>query len=259
MPLVTSMLFILVPISIMLAGVALAGRVIYKKIPVDVERWNETVAKENFGPPFYEKAWAAAALRSKEAALNISTKLVYKLKITSLKTDNFFSRLLREIRDHKTVMEAETRPTVSTVKPDSAPFPVKLTSVSDDSPAARREFVGLDVKTSAESKGETRVSFANQEQQLINQLAYNPKDVSTYKRLGWLYLENSKPMEARQAFKMAVKLGSKDKIIITKLLEMGGTVHKEGAAPMSSAALANVSLKSKSIKTRSKRIKIRKV
>lgn len=253
-------MFILIPISILIAGVVLAGRTVYKKIPQDLTEWDRILAKENFGPTFYEKALAVAFLKSKEAALNVSTKLVYKLKITSLKTDNFFSKLLREIRDHKTIMEAGREPTTPTAKLGEAPFKVKLTSVSDNSPAVHRESVGFfDVKTSAESKGETRVSFSNQEKQLINQLAYNPKDVSAYKRLGWLYLENSKPMEARQAFKMAVKLGSRDKIIITKLLEMGGTVHKEGIVPTGPVVLANVSLKSKSAKSKPKKIKVRKI
>ncbi|MBI4119100.1 MAG: tetratricopeptide repeat protein, partial [Parcubacteria group bacterium] len=53
---------------------------------------------------------------------------------------------------------------------------------------------------------------------------------SAYKHLGWLYLENNKPMEARQAFKMAIKLGSRDKMIMAKLLEVGGVLHKEGTA-----------------------------
>ncbi|MBI2454063.1 MAG: hypothetical protein HYV54_00605 [Parcubacteria group bacterium] len=253
------MLFVLIPSLIVLAGMVVAGRTIYKKIPKDLAEWDAILAKEDFGPTFYEKALAAAFLKSKEAALGVSTKLVYKLKITSLKTDNFFSRLLREIKDHKTVMEAEAESVDSEDMPKNIPFKTKLTPVADSSLVASRESFGFEAKTIPEPQLETRVSFANQEQQLINQLAYNPKDVSAYKRLGWLYLENSKPIEARQAFKMAVKLGSKDKIIITQLLEMGGTVHKEGIVSAQPAALASAPAKSKHAKSRPKKIKVRRV
>lgn len=246
------MLFILIPISIMLAGVVLAGRVIYKKIPPDVGRWNETVAKENFGPPFYEKALAAAALKSKETLLAVSTKLVYRLKITSLKTDNFFGKLLQEIRNHKSNLD-ETRnkevPAHKPVEVSLQPFKVQTTPVSEDIPP-----------TLTEESSKVKPFFTAREQQLVNQLAYNPKDVAAYKHLGWLYLESNKPMEARQAFKIAVKLGSRDRLVITKLLEMGGTVHKEGVEPETKAVFGVAVAGSRISKPKkAKKIRIRKV
>ncbi len=257
-------MFILIPSLLIVAGVALAARVVYKKIPQDLIVWNETVAKEDFGPTFYERALTSASLKFKKTALSLSTKLVYRLKITSLKTDNFFTGLLKEIKVHKSNMEAEAPLEVATeqskkeISPVKAPFfKVELTSVEDNS--IKKE----------EPTAESRTSFASQEQQLMNQLAYNPKDVSAYKRLGWLYLENNKPMEARQAFKMSVKLGSKDKVIISKLLEMGGVVHKEGSVVrgveitsqsgwVSDLVKSNI-LKSKEKEAKVKRIKVKKV
>ena len=109
-------------------------------------------------------------------------------------------------------------------------FKVELTSVADEEGivSIRKPEPPFGVKEELKIELEPLTSFEKQEQQLINQLSYNAKDVSAYKRLGWLYLENNKPIEAMQAFKTAVKLGSKDKVIVTKLLEMGGVVHKEG-------------------------------
>ena len=254
------MLFILIPLSLVGLGVVLAGRVVYRKIPKDINAWNEAVAKEDFGPTFYERALAVVSLKSKKTALNLSTKLVYKMKITSLKTDNFFNRLLNDIRHHKssmatnevTIEPAQIAPN-STDNIKKAVFKTELTSVEEDS---------LDLE---EMAAESKTSFVKQEQQLINQLAYNPKDVSAYKRLGWLYLENNKPMEARQAFKMSVKLGSKDKVVISKLLEMGGTVHKEGNGLHKSVnevepTLAQASAgETKSPRQKTRKIKVRKV
>jgi hypothetical protein len=76
-------------------------------------------------------------------------------------------------------------------------------------------------KQAAEIKPEKpERSFGFKEQQLINQLAYNPKDVSVYKKLGWLYLGADKSYQAKQAFKIAIKLGSKDRTIEAKLVDM---------------------------------------
>lgn len=265
------MLFILIPSLLVVVGVAWAGRVIYKKLPKEIGEWDKPVAKADFGPAFYEKALAAFSLKSKQTALNLSTKLVYKLKITSLKTDNFFSRLLNEMKVHKSNVE-ETVKTASETRPENIetknikPFKTELTSLAED-----EGIVAIKKKVSADYEAiqpepEIKSAFERQEQQLVNQLAYNPKDVSAYKRLGWLYLENSKPMDARQAFKMAVKLGSKDKIIITKLLELGGVVHKEGIGlpkpvkeikPVLAASASVVEVKPPKQKTR--KLKVKKV
>lgn len=213
----------------------MAARVVYKKIPGDRVSWDEAVAREDFGPTFYQKALAAVSLKTKQSFLSASTKFVYKLKITSLKTDNFFSRLLKEMKEHKSSVDE----TVSQLDlpPESSPqqnkFRVQITSVEEKRPAS---IISTPVQPQEIAESGVRSSFEAQEHQLINQLAYNPKDVAAYKHLGWLYMENNKPIEARQAFKMAIKLGSRDKIIMAKLLEVGGVLHKEGTAVAHSVA-----------------------
>ncbi|MDP3764197.1 MAG: tetratricopeptide repeat protein [bacterium] len=227
------MFIILIPSLLAITGITLASRVVYKKIPKEISELDKATANVDFGPAFYEKALDSFSLKSKQVALSAFTKLVYKLKITSLKTDNFFSRLLNEIKHHKTnIQESSVASTIpkeeSNILADRT-FKVQLTSIGDTEGiiSIRKSEPPFGVKK-AEPKIEPLSAFEKQEEQLISQLSYNAKDVSAYKRLGWLYLENNKPIEARQAFKTAVKLGSKDKIIVTKLLEMGGVVHKEG-------------------------------
>lgn len=272
-------MFILIPSLLIAAGVALAARVVYKKIPGDQTEWDRTVAAEDFGPTFYQKALATASLKTKQAVLSASTKLVYKLKITSLKSDNFFNRVLREMRKQKSDIDdvpESIAVSESSLSKDSQ-FRVQVTSVEERKPAA-------EVIKSEEPAPEERSSFAAQEHQLINQLAYNPKDVSAYKHLGWLYMENNKPIEARQAFKMAIKLGSRDKMIMAKLLEVGGVLHKEGTASYAAVRPGPVVLKKivavetkanvaantvlpqksgvktkKEVKSKTKKLKIRKV
>lgn len=257
------MLFVIIPLAITIAGLSFAGMVVYKKIPKDAEFFDGEVAKENFGPTFYQKALSAFYVKSKETAIKISTKLIYKLKITSLKTDNFFGRLLQEMKSHKENMKQivsevvpETRKEEMSVKPSD----FIVSAVVDD----YTNEDDRDLPKSDEPAEKRKSRFEIQEQQLINQLAYNPKDVSAYKKLGWLYLENNKPVQARQSFKMAVKLGSKDKILMAKLLEIGGVLHKEGMAQHSQTEMISEktqpirSKESKDHRARAKKLKVKR-
>ncbi|MBI4120523.1 MAG: hypothetical protein HY454_03595 [Parcubacteria group bacterium] len=233
------MFFVLIPLSLLLVSLGVSGRIIYRKIPRDLENWNAQLAQEDFGPTFYQKYWATLAQESKKFFINTSTKTVHRLKIVTLKTDNFFGKLLLEMRHrrqrihedavNKTVQENVPLPSntgeadVSAISPKVGLASWKAAKIADDGEVDKMKPIIAVVPRPVSA-------FAAREQQYISQLAYNPKDVAVYKRLGWLYLENAKPFQARQAFKMAVKLGSKDKNVITKLLEMGGVVHKEGSA-----------------------------
>ncbi|MEK7629684.1 MAG: hypothetical protein AAB394_04195 [Patescibacteria group bacterium] len=263
-------MLIIIPSLLVVAGMVLAGRVVYKKIPKEISELDNAISNTEFGPAFYEKVLASFSLKSKHTALNLSTKLVYKLKITSLKTDNFFSRLLNEIKHHKTNIQESTLSVFTKEESNSTEdrlFKVELTSVADEEGivSIRKPEPPFGVKKEElKIELEPLTSFEKQEQQLINQLSYNAKDVSAYKRLGWLYLENNKPIEAMQAFKTAVKLGSKDKVIVTKLLEMGGVVHKEGTGlhrlvnelkpVLTSAPIAEV----KASKQKARKLKVKK-
>lgn len=229
------MLFVLIPLSLLAVGLVAAGRIIYRKIPRDLERWNAQLAQQDFGPTFYQKSWAVLAQESKKFFINTSTKAVHRLKIATLKTDNFFGKLLQEMRQrrqriHENVAVPDRNESViadgpiSESVPKTEPISLRLSHVAENG------FSG-GAKPAVEFASKEASAFAAKERQYISQLAYNPKDVAVYKKLGWLYLENTQPFQARQAFKMAVKLGSKDKNVITKLLEMGGVVHKEGNAP----------------------------
>lgn len=229
------MLFILVPAAIMISGLAMAARVIYRKMPRDLEEWNAQLAQQDFGPTFYQKYWAVLEQESKKFFINTSTKAVHRLKIATLKTDNFFGKLLQEMRQRRQrIHEDAVVPDrnelviadgpISESVPKTEPISLRLSQIAENG------FSG-GAKPVVEVASKESSAFAAKERQYISQLAYNPKDVAVYKKLGWLYLENTQPFQARQAFKMAVKLGSKDKNVITKLLEMGGVVHKEGSAP----------------------------
>ena len=223
------MIFVLVPSLVVAASLVLAGRVVYRRMPKDKAEWDEAVSRESFGPTFYQKALASAAAKSKEVLLGVSTKLVYRLKITSLKSDNFLSQVLQKIKRHKAGNgSGNAAPKVSVA---SVPSVIVQPKTEID----KANFNVSSILSAEENNADSEKivvepdPFSAQEQQFVDRLAYNPKDISVYKKLGWLYLENNLPIQARQAFKMAVKLGSKDRLVMAKLLEIGGVLHKEGS------------------------------
>ena len=98
-------------------------------------------------------------------------KLLRRVKILSLKTDNLINKLL-EKRQKK------------------APKP---------------EF-----KDSLSETKETGVYFKNKENQLISDIAKNPKDKNLYKTLGALYMENQMLGDAREVFDVILELDPND-------------------------------------------------
>lgn len=270
------MLFILIPLSLIIVSLIMVGTIIYRRMPQDLAEWNSALEGQDFGPTFYEKALTVASGKTKQIFLNLSTKLIYRLKIASLKTDNFSGKLLREIRTRKQDIAAASQNQSLVAEDENKSLPAEPNIELDSKSLAvlaSEEFQASSVPAIASEEIDKKgfsSSFLIQEQQLINRLTYNPNDVSVYKRLGWLYLENDKPLQARQSFKMSVKLGSKDKHVIAKLLEMGGVVHKEGPPAdielltqnldnkSGSAEQARLSVK-KQAKVRTKRLKITKV
>lgn len=236
-----------------------AGRTVYRKMPRDKAEWDEAVSRENFGPTFYQKALASAGVKSKEALLSVSTKLIYKLKITSLKSDNFLSKILQKIRHHKVRddLAVESKIAVPAARLSAEPkadFSTSSVLTAGENGRPAEEVLSVSA---------TSDSFSSEEQQYIDRLAYNPKDVSVYKKLGWLYLENNLPIQARQAFKMAVKLGSKDRLVMAKLLEIGGVLHKEGEGEYNPseavASSAGKTVADKTKKAKPRKLKITRV
>ncbi len=232
-------MFILIPSLIAVASIWAVARIVNRRIPnesKEVEAWQAEVANSSFGSTFYEKFLAVAEKKTKEVALNVSTKMLYRLKIGTLKTDNFFAKMIQKTKHHRQNAQALTEAKENQDAYDRSVTPVMATQESKVEDVIESEIISvkpakeeMDFHKSEETS--PKDSFEFLEQQFINQLAYNPRDVSIYKKLGWLYLENDHHIQARQSFKTALKLGSKDKMVMAKLLEMGGTIHKDGPAP----------------------------
>lgn len=230
-------MFILFPLLLIVASLTAIGSIIYRKIPRDLTQWNEALSQENFGPTFYQKALAKTSFKSQQIFLSFSTKFFHKVRLASLKTDNFSGKLLQKIHAYKKEFQQEnnqpqeiialTEAKDEAIKKVEDSFKERFqNSTNEDEGIVKIKKIVV-VRQPAEAKAlpekqpqKIERPFEFKEQQLINQLTYNPKDVSIYKKLGWLYLNANKSHQAKQAFQTAIKLGSRDRIILAKLAEM---------------------------------------
>lgn len=216
------MWFILVPSLLIVGSLATVGRIVYRKLPKDLSQWDEALSQENFGPTFYQKALAKASFKAQQVFLSFSTKFFHRVRLASLKTDNFSGKLLQKIHVYKREFQQENNQPQKIVAPAEA----EVDAVDADEGVVKIKKIApaeqiTEIKTLPERPPQKiERPFEFKEQQLINQLTYNPKDVSIYKKLGWLYLNANKSHQAKQAFQTAIKLGSRDRIILAKLAEM---------------------------------------
>ena len=109
----------------------------------------------------------------KKNALDDYEKFLRRVRILSLKTDNFINKLL-ERRKARTV-KAEFKES-----------------------------------SSAKEEKAKRSIFKSKESGLIAEIAKNPKDKNLYKTLGALYFENKMPRDAKEVFEVVLELDPND-------------------------------------------------
>jgi cytochrome c-type biogenesis protein CcmH/NrfG len=77
------------------------------------------------------------------------------------------------------------------------------------------------------SRIKKRAAFLEEERQLIEQLAQNPNDVETYRRLGNLYVVAGNVRDARAAFTEVLRIAPEDEGALRRLQETEEAVQKE--------------------------------
>jgi tetratricopeptide (TPR) repeat protein len=145
-----------------------------------------------------------------EAAGQSRARLAQSGKVLALKTGTLFSkakdwrpqfkipvRISPKSKPHLELPKAESEPelgTEATLKP--------LGSIIQEKQEA--------LMIQAETEKQSRQILKHKEAVLLRAVADNPRDISLYKRLGFLYLELDESSEARHCFEQALKLGSQD-------------------------------------------------
>ena len=170
-------MFLLVPLILIASSAGVIGYIVWPKIQEIKKIEKLPGVEESFwrliGPEFF-KAWDKIDFQGfKKNILTEYEKFLRRVRILSLKTDNFVNKLL-ERRQKRAV------------KPE-----FKETFFSDE------------LKANA-------AGFKTKENSLIAEIAKNPKDKNLYKTLGAFYLENKMLSDAREVFDVILELDPGD-------------------------------------------------
>ncbi|MEK7659198.1 MAG: tetratricopeptide repeat protein [Patescibacteria group bacterium] len=170
-------MFLIIPLILIAGSVAGISYIVRSKIKEIKSSKNFSEVKKDFWhlilPEFFN-IWGKIDFQGfKKNALADYEKFLRRVRILSLKTDNFVNKLL-EKRQKKTV------------RPE-----FKETFFSDE-PKANVS------------------NFKAKENSLIAEIARNPKDKNLYKMLGAFYLKNEMLSDAREVFDVVLELDPND-------------------------------------------------
>jgi len=138
--------------------------------------------------------------------LELTEKILRKLKVVFLKVENKISQWAEMLRQHSQKVKA------------------------------RREGVDIEIKTSngganniaLSSKKQLEVSDAEKEaeemdaleEKYIEEITKNPRNIEAYRKLGNLYIKKNSVNDAREAFRQILKLNPSDKDAGLKLMKL---------------------------------------
>ena len=170
-------MFLLIPLILIASSAGAIGWIVWPKIKEIKKSEKPPEIKEGFWrlimPEFFQ-AWDKINFPGfKRNALADYEKFLRRVRILSLKTDNFVNRLLERRKKKTPKPEFKEISFSNETKPNSAGFKTKEVS-------------------------------------LIAEIAKNPKDKNLYKTLGAFYLENEMLSDAREVFDVILELDPND-------------------------------------------------
>ncbi len=182
-------MFWMIPLALIAGSFYGISRVVWPKFKGLRRREDLPEIKDDFWRLMLPEFFSSLNLtRSKLKILRINAaadyeKFLRKVRILSLKTDNFINKLL-EKRQKK---------------------------------ASRPEFKKMEIN----GQKEPNVYFKTRENNLIAEIAKNPKDKNLYKALGALYLENKMFRDAEEAFNVVLELDPNEDEVKQNLEKIG--------------------------------------
>lgn len=213
-----------VALAIGLAGVII---IIFRKMPVLLKL---PPKPENADAP---SIFARIKLRVKSLKYSgyqpiLSTwveKILRRLRLIILKIDNFFLVSIHKAREKSQVWTIRSRAWMEQHrlrKIEKLKILEKLdkAEVLETIQKAKEE-----VKEQEKNQGSTEPSLSlsaeeSEEKQLIDLIAKNPRDIDSYRRLGFLYCKQGNKEDAKNCFRQVLKLEPGDLEVISKMKEL---------------------------------------
>jgi tetratricopeptide (TPR) repeat protein len=146
-------------------------------------------------------------------------KFLRRAKIWSLKTENLLSYWIKKLREKSWMTTQKSREKLEKLIEEKR-IKAKIWSRS-----SKTEEASIPVKVEKKEEN-NQISIADlekpikEEQELIDLIIQNPKNVMAYKSLGMLYWKQHNYPDAKASLEMAIKLGSKDKKVKEVLEEL---------------------------------------
>jgi tetratricopeptide (TPR) repeat protein len=200
------MFFFFIPFGIFLASVLLivwviARKFVYlKKLAPEVITNTAAAQKSFWAELFPELVVSFKKIKFREwkiAILAEFEKFLRKVRLIFLKVEAVTNQLIHKIR-RTTVYQEEV-----------------LNQESRQEVEVEEKKESLTVST--EKNGDTVRDWKEEEQELIMEIAKNPKNADLYKKLGNLYLEAGEWIDASESFKKALELDPEDTSVKMKL------------------------------------------
>ena len=181
-------IFVFIFNSIIIVGFIVIGVMILKKIPM--------LARIQKEEPIYIKIKGFNHQKYLADFMVFLEKVLRQMKIFSLKIENVLSRWIEVLRNKSSNVRSRIRK-------------IKIKEVKEK-------------KSQEEMKSPIAMleEPTQEEKKWIEMIAKNPKNITAYKELGMLYYKQYNLKDAKECFKTAIKLGSKDKKIKEILKEI---------------------------------------
>jgi len=213
----------------LIIGFSSAGLVVivYRKIPALARLSEEEITILGRKRGFIQRA---REINYKQYWFNLIVRLekfLRRIKIVFLKTENLLSKWIEKLRRSSQTMTQKSREWIkqrelkrrktkdlSTGQPEEIPVRIK----KDEEVSQPAEEETEEIPISELDKP------IKEEQKWIDLIVENPKNITAYKFLGFLYWKKHNYADAKASLEMAVKFGSKDKKvkeILEELKKMG--------------------------------------
>lgn len=188
---------------IFIGSVAGAALVIFSKIPELAQLPEITEDEKVFLKTLKGRFKKVDIGKLRISFMDRFAKFLHQIRLWSLKTDNLASKWIKKIKEESHRISSsgwiKSARFVSSQPRTENYFGKLLDSVNSES---------FRTATNNGSKEEL-----DREKQLIDIIVRNPRDLKAYKNLGLFYYEGKNYIDARESFKMALKFGSRDKIV----------------------------------------------
>lgn len=215
-------LFYLLIISSLIGLAAIIGRKIPRLARLSGEELAFLERKKELAEKYRE-------LNNHQYRINLMAgleKFLRRAKILSLKTENLLGKWIKKLREKSLKLRQKSRQLIGQKVIKTKIWPKSFKDKIIHFPGGKKTGLLKGEGNQPIPEETSQISIADlekpiqEEQQWINLIIQNPKNIIAYKALGLLYFKQHNYADAKASLEMTLKLGSKDKKIKEILEEL---------------------------------------